>query len=87
MPLRPGGDEGEAGSGLDVQWVEKSQEPVFKWRTEVAEGPKAGRQQRHFMYYPTQQSLALRVATAAELGLGVSVWEVGQGLDYFYDLL
>lgn len=42
---------------------------------------------RHTVYYPTPAALAARIQLAEQLGVGLSIWELGQGMDSFLDLL
>ncbi|KAF8676001.1 hypothetical protein HU200_047504 [Digitaria exilis] len=61
-----------------LQWDEKSLEHFFIYSDEGV---------KHAVFYPTLMSLSVRLDEAQNWGTGLSIWEIGQGLDYFFDVL
>lgn len=64
--------------------------PSLKWDADAGEHrftitTKTGT--AYDVYYPTLKSIADRLDEARAWGTGISIWEIGQGLDFFYDLL
>ncbi|XP_047324093.1 chitinase domain-containing protein 1 [Impatiens glandulifera] len=60
------------------RWEENSKEHYFMYLDNS--------KKTHAVFYPSPMSIALRVEEARSWGAGISIWEIGQGLDYFMDL-
>ncbi|KAI8377002.1 glycoside hydrolase superfamily [Blakeslea trispora] len=64
----------------ELNWDKESQEA---WFVDIDEdGTRQGT-----VWVPTLRSIKSRVRLAEDYGVGIALWEVGQGLDYFYDAL
>ena len=57
-----------------VTWDEESEEHYFLYDGEDA---------KHVVFYPTLASISAMLNTANDVGSGLSIWEIGQGLEYF----
>jgi len=68
----------EGGSSVKVRWSVEHEEHEFEFS-------KNG--ERHVAYFPTLKSIQVRLDEARRWGAGVSIWELGQGFDSFFDLL
>ncbi|KAM3685951.1 hypothetical protein ACJW31_11G158800 [Castanea mollissima] len=62
-----------------LQWEEKSGEHLFFYSNDD--------NIKHAVFYPSLLSISMRLEEARSWGCGISIWEIGQGLDYFFDLL
>ncbi|KAL5036611.1 hypothetical protein BDEG_24552 [Batrachochytrium dendrobatidis JEL423] len=62
-----------------LQWDSQSHEHHFTYTDDA--------NHKHSVYYPTLKSFHDRLSLASNSGTGVAIWELGQGLDYFFDII
>lgn len=73
-----------------IERLKKAPEVSLTFNTEAAEHYFEYRDDykvKHLVFYPTLYSIFQRIDLAHKLNVGISIWEIGQGLDYFYDVL
>eukprot|EP00252_Welwitschia_mirabilis_P021606 TRINITY_DN5583_c0_g2_i1.p1 TRINITY_DN5583_c0_g2~~TRINITY_DN5583_c0_g2_i1.p1 ORF type:complete len:254 (+),score=39.28 TRINITY_DN5583_c0_g2_i1:47-763(+) len=63
--------------------------PTLIWDKEAMEHyfDYVEQSKQHRVFYPTPESISMRIEKARMLGAGLSIWEIGQGLECFFDLL
>ncbi|KAJ0250059.1 Glyco_18 domain-containing protein [Hirschfeldia incana] len=84
------GGGGGAITGTDYLALLQKQKPTLHWDKESGEHIFMYRDDKnikHAVFYPTLMSILLRLENARLWGIGISIWEIGQGLDYFFHLL
>ncbi|ONI23380.1 hypothetical protein PRUPE_2G185600 [Prunus persica] len=85
-----GGPGGGAVTGRDYLSLLEKHGPVMRWEKKSAEHLffySDDEYNNHAVFYPSLMSISMRLEEAHKWGCGVSIWEIGQGLDYFFDLL
>ncbi|XAR62980.1 hypothetical protein NMG60_11022751 [Bertholletia excelsa] len=88
--LLSGGSGGGAITGRDYLSLLEQHKPLLQWEKNSAEHfflYSDSQNVKHAVFYPSPMSIWLRLEEARSWGAGVSIWEIGQGLDYFFDVL
>ncbi|CAG0883539.1 unnamed protein product [Darwinula stevensoni] len=42
--------------------------------------------QQHLVFFPTVHSIQARLQLATSFGVGIAIWELGQGMNFFYEI-
>ncbi|XVF22400.1 hypothetical protein REPUB_Repub12eG0169100 [Reevesia pubescens] len=85
-----GGSGGGAIVGRDYLSLLEKHRPLMQWEKNSGEHffvYSDHNNVRHAVFYPSLMSIYMRLEEARSWGTGISIWEIGQGLDYFFDLL
>ncbi|GAV84329.1 Glyco_hydro_18 domain-containing protein [Cephalotus follicularis] len=85
-----GGSGGGAITGRDYLSLLVKHNPVFQWEKNSGEHFflfSDNYKSKHAVFYPSLMSISMRLEEARSWGTGISIWEIGQGLEYFFDLL
>ncbi|XP_074279684.1 uncharacterized protein LOC141604981 [Silene latifolia] len=88
--LTEGGGGAQAITGRDYLSLLDRYKPKIEWQDEIAEHfflYSDDQNRQHAVFYPTPMSISKRLEEAHSWGTGISIWEIGQGLDFFFDLL
>lgn len=67
--------------------LRSNQDSSIKWGKEYSEHSVELTNNPTVLFYPSLLSTQLRISAALEMGMGIAIWELGQGLDYFLDLI
>ncbi|EOX95742.1 Glycosyl hydrolase superfamily protein isoform 2 [Theobroma cacao] len=85
-----GGSGGAAVIGRDYLSLLEKHRPLIQWEKNSGEHffvYSDDNNVRHAVFYPSLMSIYLRLEEARSWGTGISIWEIGQGLDFFFGLL
>ncbi len=85
----PSGVEAVVGSQMVELMKKEGNEWQWKWDGESMEHALVHREdETKRIFYPTLMSVATRIEMVSlQTKFGISIWELGQGLEYFTDLL
>lgn len=64
---------------VEIRFLEKEREHEVQYTDK--------NNKHHLVFYPSLRFLEDRITLAKKLKCGVGIWELGQGLDYFMNLL